>query len=502
MTFALCSLTWSLMGSGCFPLIDLDKEASIGPSLTKTLTVAVNRPAADRNVPEGALVEIEWTASNLTDSEAIATILARDRSDLSDIILAGGVRVAERGTTQSTTWDTTEFGGRRFSIIVRVAAGSRTEEDVAAGEVTVNAAPQLDFTEPFEDVTLEQTDPNATDDPTVTIRWTSVDPDDEAEFDIGVDLDEDHANDNETLILGGVLPTQSDFDTFDWNGQDGDGARVDAGTYIVYARVNDGVNPERFIDAPGRIIVPELDEPNEPDPIVLEFTAPTEDVEFLTTDDPLEIAYTIDESDDVLVDIAIDTDDNHNNANEIVIDSGRLIDPDTKEGSLDWNGKDDDGADVPDGIYKLHLIVNRGSGSPQLVDAEGLVFRRDDEDKPLIALLQPATEQTPTAGDRVLISWRDDDPSDSAKVRLTLDDDDAPNEATETDEPEIDILPFSKNREAAGDGVQDTLQYQIPANLADGDYFVFAYIDRDAAAPYDHISVAPGRVRIDTTSGP
>ncbi|RMF82669.1 MAG: hypothetical protein D6744_05825 [Planctomycetota bacterium] len=499
---ALLAMCWSLMGSGCFPLIDLGEEADTPPSPTKLLTVAALRPASDRNVPEGAVVEVEWVASNLTDDEAIATILARDRSDLSDIVLAGGVRVAENGAHQTVSWDTSEFAGRRFSIIVRVTGGGRTEEDIADGEVQVNAAPQFDFTDPFEDTTLEQTDPNSTDDPFVTIRWTSVDPDDEAEFDVGVDIDEDHTNDNELVLLSGTLPTQSGFDTFDWIGRDTEDQRVDPGAYIVYARVNDGVNPERFVDAPGRIIVPELDEPNEPNEIVLEITSPEEDAEFLVGDDPLEIAYTIDESDDVLVDIAIDSDDNHNNANEITISSQRLIDSETKSDSFEWDGTDDDGMAVPDGIYKPHLVINRGSGAPQIVDGSALIFRRSNDDQPLIALLEPATDKSPDPGAFVLIKWRDDDPSETAKVRLTLDDDDTPNESVETDDAEIEILAFSKARLASEDGVQDTFQYKVPATLADGDYFIFAYIDRDEAAPFDHVAVAGGRIRIDTGASP
>ena len=47
---------------------------------------------------------------------------------------------------------------------------------------------------------------------------------------------------------------------------------------------------------------------------------------------------------------------------------------------------------MADGIYRVFMAGNRGSGSPQLVQADGLIFRRSADDKPLIALLEPWQE--------------------------------------------------------------------------------------------------------------
>jgi len=139
------------------------------------------------------------------------------------------------------------------------------------------------------------------------------------------------------------------------------------------------------------------------------------------------------------------------------------------------------------------MSVNRGSGSPVNVEAEGLVYRRDDEDQPLIGLILPTNDETVTggAGGNVLIKWRDDDPSESATIRIVIDDDETPNEGVETDNAEVEILA---DRDADGDGVQDTYSYPISDDLDPGRYWIFAYIDRDDAAPWDNISVAAGSI--------
>jgi len=119
------------------------------------------------------------------------------------------------------------------------------------------------------------------------------------------------------------------------------------------------------------------------------------------------------------------------------------------------------------------------------------VFRRSNAGQPLIALLEPATDQNVSNSSFLKIRWRDEDPNEAATVRLTLDDDRIPNETTETDADEREIL---SGREAAGDGVLDIFDFQTPADLAPGTYYLFAYIDRDGSPPFDNISVSAARI--------
>ncbi len=116
---------------------------------------------------------------------------------------------------------------------------------------------------------------------------------------------------------------------------------------------------------------------------------------------------------------------------------------------------------------------------------------------PLISLLTPAANQTVTPGVDVTISWRDDDPSGVATIRLVLDDDETPSEAVETDGDEIEIL---SGRAAGDDGVLDRFIWSAP-RLDPGTYFLFAYIDQDGSGDIDSFSIAPGLIIVPDPSG-
>ena len=76
-----------------------------------------------------------------------------------------------------------------------------------------------------------------------------------------------------------------------------------------------------------------------------------------------------------------------------------------------------DGNPAPDGIYRTFILVNRGSGTPATAEAEGLIFRRSVNNKPLIGLIFPTADQTLLAGQILTIRWRDDTPSAAFIVR-------------------------------------------------------------------------------------
>lgn len=776
-----------LVGGTCFPLLRLDDSGiHLGPddeSTTSgsTLSVSVITPAVSREVWMGTPVEIEWTASNRTDSPGVATILVRAREDFAETILAGGLRIPEAGGTRLTEWDTSDFLVGEYEVIARIEAGDETGQDVAPGRITINIPPEFEFTEPAEDTELiKKPDPNDPDGPLlsarVTIGWTGFDPDGDATAEIRIDpIDPNDPNDpfdgstpfdpnepfdpdlanrpdyesgDEITIATLELPTTEDPNSLEWDGTDSNGNPVDTGKYLLFAVVSDRAGersrflckgtklddegkctpvqlsvpepielklivrrikekwgqqpqtnpasaepscfwgwdersayddsdnpivaddwvglddepiseirwwgsyqgwdsteppaerPERFHLAiwekpaeegessfghPGRMVweswvdlseadpneftetregcdyhpdltesretcfrysysVPESDwfhqDPNEgvywisvsadyggvqPDypwgwqtrerdpessavndavrisetapngaPTVgaryaegepIRTTAPTvhwdmafelqitemQTIEFLRTDDPLPIEFTLDEEDAVRVDIRADVDDDHGNANEVVIVRRRLVEKGTKEDSLDWDGADADDQDVSDGIYKLFMVVDRGTANRSQVEAEGLVYRRSEEEQPLIALLKPDADQTVDPGDIVSISWRDDDPSGAATIRLTLDDDPVPNQKPEDEEgePEHEILPFGDQEAKPDGGVHDAFSYDVPATsdlpFGFGRYYVFAYVDRDGVADvdadgvahWDNISVAAGQIVIE-----
>lgn len=481
------------MGATCTPLLDFETTPdTIAPSTR--LTIDLTAPNTEREVPAGTLVPIEWVALNLTGEDAIVTVVVVDRSDFTETILAGGVRVTGTGLSESTTWDTTGFIAGEYSIRARIESATRADSDTATARITVNEPPQLTFVAPAEDSVLEPEEPEEPDeepaDPTLEISWRAEDPDGDGTVRIGLDTSLDHEDGDEIFLLERSIIEGED--SFSFTGVDENGDGIEPGTYFLFAVLSDAFAEDVFVDAAATITIPEPDE-EEPEPLPLEFTNIQENVDFRFGLEPLEIEWTLDEEEDVLVDLRIDTDENHFNGNETTILSQRLIEAGDAEQSFEWGATDIDGNDIPQGIYRLYLTINRGSGSPEVVEAPGLIFRRSARERPLIGLLDPNEDEDLTAGEFLLIRWRDNDPSGDATITLVLDDDPSPNEPTETDQPEREIL---SGRDASAGGVQNSFSFQIPADLAPGRWFIFAYVDRDDAAPFDNISIAAGNIVI------
>lgn len=476
------ALTCPLLGAGC-PLIDLDPP---GAATGETLAVSVLNPSTDHTVPLGNIVPIEWTALNLTGSEAIATILVESRPDMVQTILAGGLRADETQGSRVYEWDTTGFDAGQYAIIVTLEAGGLSRRETGAGRITLDVPPSFEFTAPATDTTLESGE-------TITISWIGGDPEGNGNAQIAIDSDTDHESGNETTIGEQALPMVSGSGSLDWDGTDSAGVPVADGLYRPFALVSDGVSPTQIVNGLARITVVGADDGAGPTGTAV--TQPEEDTDFLVGDDPLTIEFTLETHEDVLIDLKIDTDDDHANGNETTILSQRLVSSDTDEDSFDWDGTDSEGDAVDDGIYRIFMVISTGSGQPETTEASGLVFRRADEDQPLIGLLQPGSVQTLNPGDYLTIRWRDDDPSGEATIRITIDDDNIANETLEEGEAEIEILAdrtAEGDEEDEGDGVLDTFTYQIPSSLVPGTYYVFGYIQLEAGSVKpDHQSIAP-----------
>lgn len=487
------SSSWVAVTNSCLPVNTTrdDRLSALNP-LTP-LAVSIIKPASSQTVGQGDIVELEFTAANTTGEDSIATVLVRKRDDREETILVGGIRLTSQGVHESMDWNTGGFASGRYNVIIRIEAGDETTEEVSTAIITLNAPPTLTFNEPFEDTTLaEDDDPDDDETPKITFRWSASDADGDGTFTLELDLDEDHTNENEIVLLERDLPEDGALDSFDFEGLDSAGARVDGGTYFYFARLSDPQNEESFVEGLARITV--LDS-NEESDAVLAVTEPDEDAEFLSTTATFEIKYTLNEDRDVLIDLKIDTDDAHTNGNEQTILSQRLVDQSLHEDTFQWTGTLSDGSPAPDGIYRTFILVNRGSGTPPTAEAEGLIFRRSEVNKPLIGIIQPTADQTLRGGQILTIQWRDDTPGGTAaKVFLFIDDDRNPQEAVETGAAERQVLA---DRDATLDAVSDSFPLSVPADLAPGTYFIFAYIDRDGAAPFEHSNVAAGRIIID-----
>ena len=336
-------------------------------------------------------------------------------------------------------------------------------------------------------------DPNAdADQPRVQIRWSAFDADGDGTLTIEIDPGQNHASGNEIVISEQPLPDASATASLLWDGTNSSGAQVDPGTYYLYAEVSDGINEDQIIEGLGRITVPDW-----PDTVVTAIIAPDERADLLREDDTLRIEFTLNHDEDSLLDFEIDSDDGHRNGNEIGIVDELLVDADTSEDFFIWEGDDTNDIAVPDGIYRILMLVNRAGASPSIIESDDFVYLRSEEDQPLVAVLDPDADITVSAGSDIQVTWRDDVPDGvTATIRVTLDDDNQPNEAVETGDAEIELL---SGRDAEGDNSQDSLniRYSELSALGSGDYTIFVYIDRDGVAPYDHISSAVGMITVE-----
>ena len=487
------SSSWVAVTNSCLPVNTTRSDRLSGLAPLTPLTVSIIKPASSQTVAQGDIVVVEFTATNATDEDAVLTVLVRKRDDREETILAGGIRLTSRGVHESMDWNTLGFSPGRYNIVIRIEAGDDTQEEVSTAIITLNAGPVLIFNEPFEDTTLqEDEDPTDEETPKITFRWSASDEDGDGSMSLELDPDQDHGNDNEIVLTTRDLTADGGLDSFDFEGVADDESRVDGGTYFYFARLNDPESGESFVEGLASITVLES---NEDSDAVLAITKPEEDTEFLSSTATFDITYTLNEQADVLIDLKIDTDDAHANGNELTILNQRLVDRSVHEDTFAWTGTLSDGGPTPDGIYRVFIQVNRGSGAPPTADAEGLVFRRSEENKPLIAITSPTADQTLRAGQILTIQWRDDTPNDTAaKVFLFIDDDPNPQETTETNAAERQI-PLG-DREAVPDAVSDSFPFSIPADLAPGTYHIFAYVDRDGAAPFEHSNVAAARIII------
>jgi flagellar hook assembly protein FlgD len=477
--------------AGC-PGADPNDNVGGDPRPREKLAVSVSGPGSDISVGSDTVVPIIWSAANDTGVTGQATIVVQALSTLAETTIADGVAVGRSTGRITTNWSTAGFAGGSYRVRVRVRAGDLTRESTAGGVVTVDIAPTFTFLAPLTDVVLPDDDP-------IKIEYNGVDPENRGRVTFFVDPDDTSTTDNRIQISGERELNDQDDDptlTFDWGGNDNSNQRVANGTYSIIAVVTDGTNPEQVFVAPGRVTVPAPP----PDPKPLGFAAPEDDTTFLETDAPLLFTLDVDNREEALISLAIDTDDTHTNGNEITILSQRLIAEDTPTTDFEWDGTNDLGDPVAPGIYRPFIISSTGSGTPTIKAAEFLVFRRANADQPLIAITSPSSVVSANFGSFVNIAWRDDDPTDSALIRLTIDDDPNPDEAVETDEPEIEILV---NRTAGADGVLDTFAWQVPNTIPPGNYYVFAYIDSDPnTAGADHINVGPAQIRVIDPANP
>jgi flagellar hook assembly protein FlgD len=474
-----------LMAASCQPQDQTDREPVAEGEL---LGISVNTPSEDRTVPQGTPVELQWSASNLTEDDAFVSLILESRTDLTRTTLLDRQPMENTGETNSLTWDTTNYKGP-YAVIARIEAGGLSSEHTGAGIVTVNAAPTFAFTAPTESTTFLIGNDNK-----LTIAWTGGD--EEATAQIGLDTDDAHDSGNEVFIHNATLTDPAGPGSIEWEGDDVGGDQVASGRYNLFAKVSDDLNDVKYVDSPARLTVGKAVEPEPNTPTGPEITKPAEDTNYLTTNPSLTIEYKPANTAEVLVDLKLDTDDNHGNGNELTILAQQFVEPNQPPPAFTWTGQTAGGATVDPGIYKLLMVVSTGSGTPTTTEGKGIVFVRTAEQQPLVALLEPATPRTVNAGEYVNLRWRDpndpndpNDPADpnAANIKLEIDSSRDPNT------PSADRAVILATRAAKPDGVQDTFAWQVPFTLAPKSYWIIATTTRGALTS---VSVSPAAITV------
>ena len=481
---AVCLLT----GSTCIPL--LEETASL-PETATTLGVTISSPETAATVPQGTVVDIRWATMNQTGRSATARLYVESRTDLAQTVLVDGLSI-EGTSSRLTAWDTSGFAGGAYVIYADITTSSGAQSSATGpARVTIDLPPTFEFTAPTENTEFVDGD-------TLTIEWTGYDAEGDGRITLGFDPDTDHESGNEVFIGEAALPDGEDDTTtettFDWEGNNLAGDAVDPGVYNLFALVEDDLNDEQSVNAGVRVTVVEPEEEEEEETLGLGIIQPEEETVFLPTDDDLVIEFSVNEFEDTIIDLELDGDNNHRSGNELTILSQRVVSGGTETDTFAWDGTLADGTPVSDGIYRPLIVMNTGD-DVDIEEGPALILRRATEDKPLIGMLQPRQAMSGTVGNFVKIHWRDDDPTDSATIRITVDDDPTPAEGEPGDPDDMAELEIVSGREAPPDGdVQDSFQWRVPYTMEPGTYYVFGYIV--VGGVDQHYAVAPGTLTI------
>ena len=446
----------------------------------------------DSNTP----LTISWTGSGVNATTRIALDPDTDPNNDNQIVIDEPNLPPTLGS-QSFDWTGTDPNGNNVApntYNLRATVSDGVHPVLVAnglGQITVfHQRPAFTFTAPTGPAQfhLNSTTP-------LTISWTGSAAG--ATTRIELDPDTDPNSGNEIVIDEPNLPLTSGPGSFDWNGKDPNGNNVAVNTYNLRATVNDTFNPVLIANGLGQItVLPAV-------PTTPEIIEPAGDVDFLIPDpNTLLIEYKINNSADVLVDVKIDPDDNHTDGNERTILAQQFVGGGTDPNSFEWNGADtsDPNTPVPPGIYRIYLSVSTG-GAPTTTDAKGFVFRRSDPNQPLIALLAPTAATRVDVGSNLTIRWRDNDPAANATIRLVV----ANTPIPADHESDPNALVILSGRPAAGGGVLDTFNWQIPSAsilTPNTPYFIIAYIQNQDAGLLHSDSVAAGRVIVNDPNSP
>lgn len=238
---------------------------------TLDLAVAIAQPAATVTAAVGAPTIIQW--ADIAKVPGTVVRVAAQRQDalqadtgdpiqlIGDGTPGSGRDAVSDGQSDQFDWDITGVRIGDYVIVVTIEAPdgrsitvrSRDADRATTGIIQVTTAlpaPTLTFTNPGA------TDVTATAPTTVNLTWTDNGvANADAQFVLGLDLDAAHDNGNEIILLRDALSTDGNTGQFVFSFVDENGNGVPAGTYTVFAQLDDNANAAVTREATGKLIV-------------------------------------------------------------------------------------------------------------------------------------------------------------------------------------------------------------------------------------------------------
>jgi hypothetical protein len=169
---------------------------------------------------------------------------------------------------------------------------------------------------------------------------------------------------------GGDALADGDSDKFTWNLT---GVRV--GTYLITVTVEspDGTTKTAISNDSDLGTVGAITVTSTIGPPILNFTAPAAADVTVTTGNTTNITWTDNGAANAaaLMTLGLDTDDQHESGNEILLFTGQPLSTDGNTGTFTFNFLDENGNTVPDGTYTVFAIIDDNVNDIRRVEATG-----------------------------------------------------------------------------------------------------------------------------------
>lgn len=251
---ALCLATAAIAGCDLFFPTPEDTDTGIAE-----VSVSMTSPSQTRTVPEGTNVDLAWTIFINPVDGATLRALVEARPSLEQTVIFENQALANGSQSGNSEWDTEGFAAGLYVLRLQVLRdGTVIQEARSRGDITVDARPTFEFTQPTANATLELNR-------SLEFEWVSQDAEAVASVVVGLDPDTDFDSGNEVTLTTFTMTAEEETDTLEWRGLDDSGAVVDPNqSYNLFAAITDEVGGDRTINPGIQITIEQVADPNAP----------------------------------------------------------------------------------------------------------------------------------------------------------------------------------------------------------------------------------------------